>query len=267
MRDAPGFRSIDEQRVFADALLQAGDPQGELITLSLQVSKTPRMQARITELETWCAQRVLAECPGIVPHTLTWRDGLLAACMVTRDVYLRPHPAWHALEALQIVVLELDFAMPDLTLPHLAALRRLVLRCPSRPRPLGAVTKFLAGARGLGRLESLVLQVQKPLRVGEWLHGLEATVDRPGLVKVVFDAVELQLEPEGVITARARAAGPREVARDGAALTRALSLRQLSRVRVVPSAAAELVATRALEDVLLRGVSPRRAAGSRPGRT
>lgn len=178
---ACGAGPDETRRVFADRLLEAGDPRGELLAVGCSGSTAPEALARLRVLEAEYGARLVAELPGLIPGTLSWCWGLLRSCAVTRPVYRLPHPGWAGLLELRVLDIGFGLDLPDCSLPQLATLRRLVLLRPRRPPSLAEVRR----ARGLAQLDSVTVQLERTFDADDWHRAFEALAARPRRVDIL----------------------------------------------------------------------------------
>jgi uncharacterized protein (TIGR02996 family) len=122
---------LGRRLVYADALLERGDPRGELITLQCQAVPTPEQQRRIKALVKAHGLRWLDELGPILAKGWKFERGFLAECRVdsNKGTRIRPligHPAWCTVHTLA------DSAQIALH-PVMRSLRSLEFR-PNRTR-------------------------------------------------------------------------------------------------------------------------------------
>ena len=218
------------REVYADWLLERGDPRGELILLQLSGAGTPEHVERERELLQTYARRWRGPLPERASQVVFKRGFPVSA---TDTGAIDADPAWATFECIT--------GLPEGEAFHLASLRELVLdstgmqalatlRTPLRARRLvwrsherdragDDVRAAFARVRALPDLESFTLQDQPAMRAGElaWLRtswcmprlkslGLESSaLEVPGAVEM-FELTRLERLRIRVVS------GPREEA-------------------------------------------------------
>lgn len=172
------------RHVLADALMEAGDPRGEFISLQLQPRRTQRSERRMEKLlERHRAAFLRGLAPLVMPAPERWSRGFLSEASVVLEGLHADVPDLATLERLEVFF---SPAAPlELASVHMRSLREVTMAALSAvpvlfdaPRPLAvesvglsgpgnlalwpeAMTALIGEARSLPRLTKLTLSASR----------------------------------------------------------------------------------------------------------